>query len=205
MKLVQGLVIFAGGLLIGTVSGYQVAKKRYVAIKEQQIEELKRMGEIKEEYRTGKTEENDEEKPEESRESGILSSETRSALKHLRKKNNPKDRVPYDKYYGNDGVDPAEKESPEEIAETHLEHIDDPPELVDEEALGEVPAWVETETLFYYVAEDHLVDEDEEDVVNPEYHVGDILKNFDWGSEDYGNILYIWNHAFDTLYEVNLL
>lgn len=203
--------LFAGGLALGFSSGYFLAKKKYVEIKERQIEEMKKFGDVKEEYRRGsKDKENTNEDSEESREKGILSSETRSELKHLRYKSRPEDRVAYHKYpkerleEGEEEVDPAEMESPEEISEVHIEHIDDPPELIDPEGLGDVPAWVESHSLIYYVEDDLLVEEENEvPVVDPYYHVGDILKTIDWETFD-SDIVYIWNHGFDTLYEISL-
>ena len=202
-----------GGLVVGAASGYLVAGKKYkelLAIKEQQLEELEKIAEIKEEYKQGSKENtsSDEESPEDSRENGNLSPETRKTLKHLRYKRDEKDNIPYQRYYeleeGEEEIDPAEMESPEEIAkEEHLEHLDDPPELIEADGLGDVPVWVESHSLIYYVQDQLLTEENDEPVANPEYHVGDILKSIDF--ERYtGEILYIWNHTFDTLYEISL-
>lgn len=204
----KGVGLFLGGVALGASSGYYFAKKKYVAIKERQIEELKRMGEIRDEYRRGTNDDETEDADvtEESRENGILSQETRENLKNLRKTSKKEDRVPYSKYYEakKDGVDPAELESPEEISEVHLEHIDDPPEWIDEEALGDVPAWVESDSLIYYIEDQLLTDEDDNPVQDPKYHVGDILENLNFDEYPH-DVIYIWNHGFDTLYEITLM
>lgn len=208
-NIIKTIGVFAGGLALGAVSGYFVAKKKYVEIKERQIEDLKRAGDIKDEYLRGPKE---EESSEESRENGILSSETRSYLKDVQKQNSSEGKVSYTKYYHSakefvdedeEVIDPAEGESPEEISSEHLDHIDDEPEFIDPFALGDVPAWVESHSLIYYIDDRLLTEDDDTPVLDPDLHVGDILKNIDFDTYP-GAVVFVWNHAFDTLYEITL-
>lgn len=73
-----------------------------------------------------------------------------------------------------------------------------PPKIISYEAVTELPNYIEQDDLFYYVDDDILANEAEEEL-DPETFIGDALWKYDFANNDETEI-YVMNYALDTCY-----
>lgn len=101
--------------------------------------------------------------------------------------------------------DDVEDESMEAAAkratEDHRANMHRPPKIISEEALGELPGYIENQTLFYYSLDDTLTDEDDQIIDDPDYLLGDTLDKYNFRESD-EKMIFVRNFALDTVYEV---
>lgn len=105
----------------------------------------------------------------------------------------------------------AESESPteddsmeaqaERATEEHAANMDRPPKLISEDALGELPGYIEHKVLFFYKLDDILTDEEDNVIDDPDYLLGDCLDKYNF-RESEETIIFVRNFALDTVYEV---
>lgn len=235
----KNLLIFFGGLVTGGVVGVfgtgLYFKKKYEKMANEEIENIRQYYFSREAYIEKKRRETSEEEIEEkdgtSREDGPLSPEARAEIREKLKRNREwaeKQTTNYagiyaEKHGKEEEADPAEMEFPteedmidEKSFERHQEMKDKDPELLTAEEVGNIPLGVESKTLFFYVYDETLTDEEDEVIEDPELAVGKEFweaMNTDGMNERIDNIiendktpiLYIMNYAHDTLYEIQVL
>lgn len=85
--------------------------------------------------------------------------------------------------------------------EDHQANKDRPPKIISEDALGELPGYIDQKTLFFYRLDDTVTDEEDEIVDDPEYLLGDCLDKYNFRESDEKTI-FVRNFALDTVYEV---
>ena len=105
----------------------------------------------------------------------------------------------------------AEAESPteddsmeaqaERATEEHAANMDRPPKLISEDALGELPGYIDHKVLFFYKLDDILTDEEDNVIDDPDYLLGDCLDKYNF-RESEETIIFVRNFALDTVYEV---
>lgn len=123
------------------------------------------------------------------------------------------DVTPYHKMYKkNIPNDRAEEEGPEEdnvedetledrANRLHEKNRNRKPKIISVDELGDLEAYIEEKTLFYYTYDDVLTDEDDNEIDNPGYLVGDCLEKYDFANND-ENVIYVLNYSIDTCYEI---
>lgn len=213
----KNILFFGAGLVIGGATGLLISnlhfKKKYSEICDKQIQEM-------EEY-YGKTDEyarqsyidvpTEEEKIEETsgegRENGILPAEERAAIKERAKYEKNKERVDYAGMYQPEREIVNEEEeieessvdpTAEERAENKRKHPE--PEIIPEDALGELPVYFDNIVLHYYTEDEMLIaDEDGEPVESYELLIGDALEEF---AENDEPMLFVANYDHDCTYEI---
>lgn len=228
----KNIIIFLGGLLTGGIGGVfgtkLYFKSKYEKISNDEIEKVREYYFAREQYveKARRENENVEEK-EESREDGVLSPEARAEIKEKLRKNREwaeKQTINYTAMYEErHGVDPADLESPleddpiseeEKAFERHQEDKDKEPEIISIEEASNLPAGVESQSLFFYTYDETLTDEDDEVIDDPEL----ILGNDIWGllcdttyleerikEDEDGNMMCVMNFAHDTCYEIQIV
>jgi hypothetical protein len=112
--------------------------------------------------------------------------------------------------------DPAESEHPEEDAvydpenpadvakdytDDHAKNKHRKPVIISEDALGELPGYIEMETLFYYTYDEVITTEDDAPIDEPALLLGDCLDKYDF-RESKESLIFVRNFAMDTVYEV---
>lgn len=85
--------------------------------------------------------------------------------------------------------------------EDHRANMNRPPKIISEESLGELPGYIENQTLFFYQLDNTLTDEDDQIIDDPEYFLGDALDKYNFREND-EKMIFVRNFALDTVYEV---
>lgn len=121
-----------------------------------------------------------------------------------------------DAYDEDEENDPAESEHPEEDAvydpenpadvakdytDDHAKNKHRKPVIISEESLGELPGYIEMETLFYYTGDDVVTDENDTPIDEPALLLGDCLDKYDF-RDSKESLIFVRNFAMDTVYEV---
>lgn len=208
---VKELIIFSVGAAAGGVIGYFIGrektKKKAFEYAEKRIEDMEKYYNVTDPYAREKEEEKEPVKDEK----GQID---KSSIVDMKRG----ERVPYHKYYDVDQSkleDPAFSEHPleqgepgeeeltpeEEATLQHEQDFDKPPERISLEALGEVPSFYETKTIFYYAYDEAFTDEDENEIPDLMLLFGEEFLNSHFMDDDTPNA-YIRNYAFDTIYEI---
>lgn len=97
------------------------------------------------------------------------------------------------------------EETDDDIAlEESLDHQktkDRPPKIISVDALADLPARIDMQTLFFYTDNEVLANEADEEIDDPGYFLGDALDKYDFRNNDEERI-YVLNYATDTCYDV---
>lgn len=216
---------FGIGILLGGIGGFFVG--RYVtkekAEKEANARADAEIDEMRDYYNIGNTYINngddagineESEDQNESRENGIMAPEARNKLKAERRAAHEAiyNKTMYNKMYKDDEAD---SEHPVDSDEDEVEHYMDKvaderksnsgksPKIISERALGEVPEYYDSQTLYYYMYDHTLVDDADNVVDEPGYLIGDALTKY--GFIDDGNeetLIFVRNSELDTIYEI---
>lgn len=213
---VKNVLYLVGGLLVGGGAGVfgsrRYFQQKYSNIAEKQIREMEEYYRLEDAYRRpivdifdGGEEVNPTEN---GREKGILPPEEREKMRDLRNQQK-KERVDYGAMYHGKDVepDPAEMESPEEEEEYYEDVVNPmkeeikPPEVIDEEELGYLPAHIDHQTLQYYTYDDVLAEERTE-LENQEIYVGDCLEDSGFLDDPDLITIFVLNHELQTVYEI---
>lgn len=157
------------------------------------------------------------------RDSGILSQEEREKIKERLQKN-LKETTNYAAMYSAETEHPVDSDEeldeadyaepdpdePEEIDEDeeaaydatveHQKNRNKKPKIISYEAVADLPAYIEQRNLFYYIRDNVLANEEEEEL-EPEAFVGDALWKYDFANNDETEI-YVMNYELDTCYTV---
>lgn len=194
-------LIFLGGAAVGFLAARIFLKKKYEKITDREIENAKSFYSqvVISEYTSDEPKEKEVESVPDRKENLYSSSGEKY--------------VDYTKFYNRKTVDPAEEESPRE----------DDPEEEEEFRAGErlteransefgiryiSPDAYENdsmfpkETLFYYVGDETLVDEDENLIDNPEKVIGDAIEVYGLDYSDSQHAIWIRNFDLGCDYEV---
>lgn len=83
----------------------------------------------------------------------------------------------------------------------HQETKDRSPKIISVEALGDLPPRIDMQTLFFYTDNEVLTNEEDEEIEDPGYFLGDALDKYDFRNNDEERI-YVLNYATDTCYDV---
>lgn len=107
--------------------------------------------------------------------------------------------------------DEDEDNLPEELMEEAIEMTKEhnknkmkPPKIISESAVGDLPQYFETQTLFYYPEDDILTTEEDEEIPDIETYIGDSLTKYGFKDNDEERI-YVVNYALDVCYDVQKL
>lgn len=76
------------------------------------------------------------------------------------------------------------------------------PKIISVDSLGELPNYVSHETLFFYVLDETVTDENENVIDDPERLIGDALWKYNFAYNDDETTIYVRNYDLDTVYEV---
>lgn len=174
---------FGAGLAVGIGGSYFYLKQKYEEKLSEQIQEVRRHYQEKQE-KTKAKEEKDE----------------KFASRFEEAEARGKDRIAYEfiakRYQGSDKnpVDPAEQESPPE---------DEPEEEIFTVSEEEMETYENFEdiTLTYYAEDDILCDDQEQVIEDPEAIIGDALTKFGVKS-DYPDTVYVINKRVRAIFEV---
>lgn len=172
---------FDAGLAVGIGGTYFYLKQKYEEKLSEQIQEVRRHYQEKQERSKPKEEKDDKfaNRFEEAEERG-------------------KDRIAYEsiakRYQGSDEPDPAEKESPPE---------DEPEEEIFTISMEEIESYDNFEDidLTYYAEDDILCDDQEQVIEDPEDIIGDSLTKFGVKS-GYPDTVYVINKRVGAIFEI---
>lgn len=165
MITMKGIMIFAGGVVVGAIAGVYVEKRKYERILEEQEEELTEK--LKKEY-GGIDAFAEEEKAEE-------------VTSHIEV---PEKRPPFPYHECYKGSDPAEGEAPKEMSDKKK-----PPRAIKNEEFG--TTGFREVYLDYYVEDQALVIADEteaKEIDEVKDWIGDVLERFDFDNSDQDKI-----------------
>lgn len=208
--IVKNVLYLAGGLLVGGGAGVfgsrQYFKKKYSKIADQQIKEMETYYGVADQYARPKVKVVDlDEEPhaENGRDQGVLSSEQRNEMRDWMKDRHV-EKVDYTQKYRGAQVDPAEEHPDEDdgVEVVIPPRSSQPPHIVSEEDLGELPNYIDHQILEYYTYNDTLLEEQSEEMIeNPEQLLGDCLEQ-GFLDDDDEVTLFVLNEELDTVYEV---
>lgn len=223
-------IIFLGGLILGASSGVLATmtyfKNKYSAIADQQIAEMEEYYQRTDEYSriSPLPEDNAEINPvnengEPDRSNGVLSQEKRDEIKqklldnYARTSNNATNYAAISKEMfenkraeaesdGADDEDESNEMTPEEEAdEEHKANFNKPPRIISLEEYNSLPAYINTETLYFWHYDEILTDDDENEIDDPGRLIGDALTKYDFIDSD-ESVIFVMNYQTDTAYEV---
>lgn len=83
----------------------------------------------------------------------------------------------------------------------HQKNKEKPPRLISSEEAGDLPPFVEHEVLFFYSYDEVLVDENDEEIENPEMLTGDCLDKYGFVDNE-EKIIFVLNYELTTCYEI---
>lgn len=202
IALLTGLVVGAG---IGVITSKKYFENKYEKALEKKKKELENYYGYVDEY----TKENITEVGKETNnkeESGILPTEERNRIKQEMKKK--RQHVDYHSMYQNNSSDDnendmeeVEKSEEEEWMEEHLRERNLPPKIISEKALGDIPEYYQSETLYLYTYNDVITDDEGNVIDEPHHLLGDCLDRFDFYDSN-EKVIYIQNYEHITIYEV---
>lgn len=219
----KGLVLFVSGLVTGALGGIFGAKVYYQKKLEKNLDQYQKdleeyYGRTDEYVRDSSADRAEEapsgEEKESNRVDGPLSNNQRREIREKLLRNQ-RETTNYAGMYRKDGTDISEEDeelddqeseeeepTPEELAgEDHARNREREPRIISAEKLGEIPSYYENQTLFYYLYDDTLTEEEGEVVEDPYLLVGDCLDKYGFRENDEMLIL-VQNFALDTIYEV---
>lgn len=211
---VKNGIIFLVGAGVGSAVGYFVGKKRAEKKAAKELQELEEYYGTSEKYK--RTEEEDDPKTGEEKKFDSEERADKETVRTLRKaeKELNTHKTDYTKCYEKETEDEEEEEDDqdetqenpgveinEEADEYHQENKNRPPRIISVEKLGELPAHIENECLYYYPDGDYVTDEDDEVIEDYQRVLGDCLQkyHFDTSNEE---TIWIQNFEMDTVYEV---
>lgn len=217
-------IIFIGGLVSGAIAGvtgmYFYYKKRIEIMEQQLIDEdkyaedlLDRIEEL-EMNSVGLAEDHAEINPiedaEYDRSKGIMSEKAREEIREKLVRNyqgttNYAAMSKKDNEIERDDVEDLVPETPEDeekrANEEYEENKHRPPKIITAEEYGELPAGVDTETLYFFHYDEVLVDDNEEEIDDPAVLIGDALTKYDFIESD-EPVIFVMNYALNTAYEI---
>lgn len=88
-----------------------------------------------------------------------------------------------------------------EATEEHAKNRNRKPKIISEEAIGELPAYFNRETFFFYDQEGILTDEENNEIVDPETYLGDSLTKYGFDQNEEERI-FVVNYRLDSIFEV---
>lgn len=98
--------------------------------------------------------------------------------------------------------DPTEEEMAMRVDEERKENAGRPPKIISVDSLGELPTHISHETLFYYVLDETVTDENDNVIDDFERLIGDALWKYNFTDSDDETTIYVRNFDLDTVYEV---
>lgn len=205
----QNIAYLIAGIVTGTAAGVfgtrTYFKKKYEKISDEEINDMEAY--YRKKYASdlqylSLEEEEDIQKEASSintRETGPLSAEERAEIREKLQRNY-EETTNYAAIYKNKKEE--NKVSEAEVAtENHHKNKHQEPRIISEDDLGDVPAYFENETLFYYSGNDVLTDEDDVVISDPEELIGDALDKYHF-RESNEKIIFVKNSELDTVYEI---
>lgn len=83
----------------------------------------------------------------------------------------------------------------------HEKHKNDPPKIISDEEYDTLPSNIDTQTLYFYMYDETLVDDNDEIINDPSVLIGDALDVSDFIDND-ETMLFVINPGIDTAYEI---
>lgn len=83
----------------------------------------------------------------------------------------------------------------------HEKHKNDPPKIISDEEYGMLTPNIDTQTLYFYMYDETLVDDNDEIINDPSVLIGDALNASDFIDND-ETMLFVLNPGIDTAYEI---
>lgn len=94
-------------------------------------------------------------------------------------------------------------ETPEEIADyEHKQNFNKPPRIISLEEYNSLPGNIDTQTLYFYLHDGVVTDDDENEIPDPETLIGDSLTKYGFDEDDEEMIIFVMNYQLDTAYEI---
>lgn len=216
-------IIFVGGLVSGVIAGvtgmYFYYKNR-IDVMEQQlkdsdayIDDLNAKISELESNSYNLVEDNAEINPAESagydRSAGPMSEKAREEIREklVRNYHETTNYAAMSKQNSEERDDVADlvPETPEDEANRAEEEIsankDKPTRIITAEEFGELPPYVDTETLYFFHYDEVLVDDNEEEIDDPSALIGDALTKYDFIDSD-ETVIFVMNYHLNTAYEI---
>ena len=232
-KLIWFAIGLLTGGAIGGVGGSLYFKNKYQKKYEEDIEEMEDYYKAVDEYKRSSKVDNEEvnpsyskgsDKTETGRENGPLSKEERRIIKEKLEKNwegttnyaamfesELEDEAGVGGEPDDDEEDPSLSEGEGnapvvdvEATNDHRKNRDKRPKIISAEAVGEMPAYYERETFFYYKESGTIADEVNNEIPDPETYLGDCMTKYDFDINDEERI-FVVNYQLDTIYEIQKL
>lgn len=201
-------IIFAiGGAVVGLAAGVLSTKlyykKKYEKISDKEIEDMKEYWQnagFESLYGGGNDPIKDYEEYQKKSDEEIKNKKEELKQRITDSKNN----VAYNKIYVTVASDENTNVTLEDKAnEAHEENRNQPPRIIREEELGELPPNIDSQTLYLYTGDGTITDDCDNIIDEPGYLIGKVLdgiKNFD----DY-DTLFILNNELDVCYEMQII
>lgn len=216
---VKSILVFIGGLAVGTAAGVITTKKYFEEKYQQRYEEdrdqLEDYYQTIDEYARVQHDIDDLDDDEVdtidldiSRSGGRMSPEERLEIKGKLEKNwqgTTNYAGMYDKNDQNDdGSETDQEPEPtpeEENFNEHQKNKNRPPKIISEDAYSNLPQGVDTGVLYYFAYDETLCDENEEPIEDEKRFIGDALDKYGFRDND-ERLIFVMNYELETAYEI---
>lgn len=223
------MITFIIGLVtggsIGTAAGALYFKNKYEKEYDEAVEEMEEFYQKTDSYKKGALAEEEvnpsskyvrNSEAENGRDKGPLSAEEREEIREKLNKN-WEGTTNYASMFTGGEPDDDEEESPQvfnengnavtvdvEATEYHAANRDRAPIAIEEDEVGQYPAYFDHETFFFYPKVGILTDEENREIMDPETFLGDNLTTTGFDEDDEKK-LFVVNFRLDTIFEVQKL
>ena len=195
---------FVGGLIFGALAGgvstYLYMKKK-VDEANNELNDYLQYNDISEEY-DEETEDYEEDEVE-------VNSDENDDIKEKLELNYEKTTNYAAMYKGSasDYEHPVDSDEDEEdlALEATIEHrknMTKKPKIISAEAAADLDAYIDHSVLLYYVEDEVLATENDEEITDPETFIGDALTKYGFIDNEDEEIIYVMNYELDTCYEI---
>lgn len=204
------LLYFLLGLAVGSVPTYFYMKKK-VDVLLDEINDIKDYNDISNQY-VSETDEDEEVNPplddiRDKLNRNYEKTTNYAEMYHKRRESDeelesehPVDSDEDEEEWEDDDILTDDQEAALEATKDHQKNKDKPPKIISEEAVADLPTYIDNAILYYYFDDGSLVNEEEEELVAEDF-IGNALTKygFDTNNEDK---IFVMNYALDTCYEV---
>lgn len=214
-------ICFGVGLAAGIVGTMTYFKNKYSKIADEQISEMAEYYQHRDEYdressnlAEDEAEINPVSENNTDRSKGVLSKEARDEIK-AKLTRNYEQTTNYASIYKEkhpdlfkqaeemaDAEGDIQQPNEAEIANIeHEKHKFDPPKIISDDEYDNLPPNIDTQTLYFHMYDETLVDDNDEIIDNPSVLIGDALNVSDFIDND-ETMLFVLNPGIDTAYEI---
>lgn len=212
------LIYSIGGFLIGALTGGLIVGKYCQKHEEKTISDLEEYYGRTDEYVRKPVDDISDDYERNDEEEEMVHRDSREEIREKLRRNQQRKEeiVNYHHMYKEKSEQPENEETEnipeeEEVSENEYinkeyqdwqrKHANDEPKIISIDAIGDLPAWITSQSLLYYQLDDILTNDEGELIENEAYTVGECLDQYNFRNSD-EDIIYVLNANLEAVYEI---